>query len=211
MASPMEVETQESQVPNVGEFEVIPSHEEKMEQALGDRVEEAIKAHTPRLTELSAIQGAVELSAIRNDAAERRLMTQDYKVHECLRHVVQLITTYKDSCSGLEWFVSVYVREINAFEEAEIERMHRMVSLGRVLKEDVKKCIELKAMCSYCCFHIVLTLLYLGSAAFSKVLICVYCDPFVSLGFNSSLAFFVFLSSSVENMILVEFASNRSS
>ena len=158
MASPMEVETQESrEVPNVGEFEVIPSHEEKMEQALGDRVEEAIKANTPRLTELSAIQGAVELSAIRNDAAEARLMTANYKVHECLRHVVQLITTYKDSCSGLEWFVAVYVREINSFEEAEVERMHRMVSLGRVLKENVKKCIELKAMCSYCCFHIVLT------------------------------------------------------
>ena len=137
--------------PNVEELEVIPSNAERMEQAVGDRVEEAVKAHTPRLPELSAIKGAVELSAIRRDAAERRLMTADYKVHECLRHVVQLLTTYKDSCSGLEWFVAVYVREINAFEEAEIGRMYNLVSLGWVLREDVKKCIELKAMCSYCC------------------------------------------------------------
>ena len=74
MASPMDVETQESQVPVAADFEVIPS--------LGDRVEEAIKANTRLLTELSAIQGAVELSAIRNDAAEARLMTANYKVHE---------------------------------------------------------------------------------------------------------------------------------
>ena len=53
--------------------------------------------------------------------------------------------------------MAVYVREINAFEEAEIERMYHLVSSGRVLREDVKKCIELKAMCSYCWLHIVLT------------------------------------------------------
>ena len=108
-----------------------------------------------------------------------------------MRAVVHLLTTYKDNCSGVEWFVAVYVREINALEEAEIGRMYHLVSLGMVLRGGVKKCIQLKAMCSYCCFHIVLTLLYLGSAAFSKVLICVYCDPFVSLGFNSSLALFL--------------------
>ena len=74
-----------------------------------------------------------------------------------MRGVVQLLTTYKDNCSGVEWFVAVYVREINAFEEAEIGRMYNFVSLGWVLREDVKKCIELKAMCSYGCFHTALT------------------------------------------------------
>ena len=130
---PMGVETPESQEvplsqastlvhagtsPPVEDVEVIPSHADKLQQAVGDRIEEAVKAHTPRLHDLSAIKGAVELSAVRNDAAERRLMTQDYKVHECLRGVVQLLTTYKDNCSGVEWIVAVYVREINAFEEA---------------------------------------------------------------------------------------------
>ena len=145
--TPMDVETPESQEvplsqasaravvgssPNVEEFEVILSQSDRLQQAVGDRVEQAVlMAHAPRLPELSAIKFAVQSSAIRNDAAERRLMTQNYKVHECLRHVVQLLTTYKDSCSGVEWFVSVYVREINAFGEAELERMHRMVSLGR--------------------------------------------------------------------------------
>ena len=88
---PMGVETPESQEvpvslastsPPVEDVEVTPSHADRLQQAVGDRIEEVVKAHTPRLHDLSAIKGAVELSAVRNDAAERRLMTQDYKVHE---------------------------------------------------------------------------------------------------------------------------------
>jgi hypothetical protein len=70
-----------------------------------------------------AAAASVEGLSFKADVIERRLMTQNFEPHECIRQVKQLVDTFDHNMSPIEWAASIVVREINMFELAERKRL----------------------------------------------------------------------------------------
>ena len=50
---------------------------------------------------LEQVNDSAALTAVRTDILESRAMRSDYKLHECLRHVMQLVHTFKGELGSL--------------------------------------------------------------------------------------------------------------
>ena len=59
----------------------------------------------------------------KSDMIERRMMTGNIELHESVRQLKQLVDTFNQDLSPIDWAAAITVRELNMFELAERKRL----------------------------------------------------------------------------------------
>ena len=118
-----------SDVGNVADFAmpVVPEVEEPEEpdEQLIEGVEEEHVPHAQETIEFqhrffqTSVAESLRLVAEKNSHIEGRLMRANYEVHEVVRHLLNLLSGYKDSLSHPSWFCNIICRELGFFETAD--------------------------------------------------------------------------------------------
>jgi len=97
---------------------------EGVEQPIVEGVEEKHVPHAQETIEFQhrffepSVAESLRLSAEKNSHIEGRLMRANYEVHEVVRHLLNLLSGYKDSLSHPSWFCNIICRELGFFETA---------------------------------------------------------------------------------------------
>ena len=98
---------------------------EGVEQPIVEGVEEEHVPHAQETIEFqhrffqTSVAESLRLVAEKNSHIEGRLMRTNYEVHEVVRHLLNLLSGYKDSLSHPSWFCNIICRELGFFETAD--------------------------------------------------------------------------------------------
>ena len=98
---------------------------EGVEQPIVEGVEEEHVPHAQETIEFqhrffqTSVAESLRLVAEKNSHIEGRLMRANYEVHEVVRHLLNLLSGYKDSLSHPSWFCNIICRELGFFETAD--------------------------------------------------------------------------------------------
>jgi len=98
---------------------------EGVEQPIVEGVEEEHVPHAQETIEFqhrffeTSVAESLRLSAEKNCHIEGRLMRANYEVHEVVRHLLPLLSGYKDDLSHPSWFCNIICRELGFFETAD--------------------------------------------------------------------------------------------
>ena len=123
-----------SQLPlSQDEFEVLPTHVEvATAQAVGSAIEAVGSAFEPMVEVMQRVEQDGQITCVRTDNMESRMMRDHYAIHEAVRFVLKLLHEYKDDVSDLSFFMRILLRELCDFEVAELKRIETLLVLGRV-------------------------------------------------------------------------------
>ena len=135
-----------SQLPlSQDEFEVLPTHVEvATAQAVGSAIEAVGSAFEPMVEVMQRLEQDGQITCVRTDNMESRMMRDHYAIHEAVRFVLKLLHEYKDDVSDLSFFMRILLRELCDFEVAELKRIETLLVLGRVESQNVDKIVLLK-------------------------------------------------------------------